>query len=188
MTKKKKLHRTIGTNSQLTRQPTAQEAEFAKLQQHWYSKLKAEGFKDLEWVDNKTGFGHDAPFMGSKSISYLRSKYSRGAEEHFRRCRIFLAHYQFARKERQMKYILEWHTDGLSLRDIVAKMQETLNTWDNPPFKKVYSVYWVHCRLQEALDFIDFWHYLDEEGLDNPASSDFVINDIPIKPTSEEHE
>lgn len=188
MLKKKKLHRTIGTNSQFNRPPTAEEAEFAKLQKHWYTKLKAEGFKDLEWVDSKTGFGHDAPFRGSKSLSYLRSKYSPGTEEHYRRCRVFLAHYKFTRKERQLKYIMNWHTEGLSLRDMLVEMEHQSQSWDNPPFKKVYSVYWVHCRLQEILDFVDFWHYLDEHGLDNPANDEFVINDIPLKPTEDYHE
>lgn len=33
------------------------------LQKKWYAKLASSGFKDLEWVDHKTGLGHNSPYL-----------------------------------------------------------------------------------------------------------------------------
>lgn len=182
----KKPNKLKGRQTEWNRPLSEKEQEFAELQSKWYAKLAENGFEDQEWVDHKTGFGHDAPFR-KKTSCQIRKKYDPAVEEHFRRCRVFLEHGQI--KPLSIKRLFEWYTEGLSTRQIATKIKEQRATWRGKrTFERDFSHNWVAERLREVLDYMEFWHYLSENGLDNPANDEYYIEDIPIRPMKEEHE
>lgn len=72
--------------------------EFIKLQNEWYKKLDQSGFKDLEWLDTKTGAGHDTPYLETKkspNSQHLANIYDFTVLKRFENFRFFLANGPF---------------------------------------------------------------------------------------------
>jgi len=83
---------------------------------------------------------------------------------------------------RYKRKLLEWYVDGCSIREMKANMQKLRQTVRGRSiFKKDYSIYWIHQNLQELKEYIEFWHFMHPEGIDNPANDEFYVVDVPIK-------
>jgi hypothetical protein len=156
------------------------QAEFASLQKEWYDYLKDTGFDDLEWVDHKTGKGQGSDYLKQPSM-YLSKQYDASVEEYYRKCRIFLQHGDF--KSGTLKFVFKRHTEGASYRDIAAEIERYPQR-----FGRTYSIFWISQRLNEMLEYMEYWHYMHPEGLLNPGSQDFVVEDLPLKPLDPESE
>lgn len=178
--KKQKLKKHTRPNQKpKTRPEPRTQAEFAALQKEWYDYLAKTGFEDLEWVDHKTGKGQGSDYLKSPS-TYIAKQYDSSVEEHYRKCRIFLAHGEIESK--LLKYVFELYTDGKSYREI-AKEVRNKKQW----FGRTISIFWISQHLNELLEFVDFWHYLDPNGVNFP-DSDFYISEIPLKPSEPQSE
>lgn len=153
--------------------------EFAALQKEWYDYLKHKGFEDIEWVDHRTGYGQNSDNLKSPS-SYVAKQYDPAVEEYYRKCRIYLEHGEFESK--LLRYVFQLHTEGLSYRKIAKEVRKR-KQW----FGRTISIFWISQHLNELLDYIEYWHYMNPMGVNYP-DTDFFIEDIPIKPLPESDE
>lgn len=112
--------------------------DFVKLQAQWYQKLKDDGFNDLEWVDKRTGVGHDAPYL-KKPILNVQRSYDAAIENHFRLCRNYLTHGTFETLIDRL--IFELYTNGISYEDIEQEIQKKYN--------RKRSNFWIATRLKK---------------------------------------
>lgn len=64
---------------------------FKKLQNKWYKKLKEEGFEDVEWYNEKTGYGQNSAFL-KRSTGYLRHVFDPQTVQLYSLIRNFLVH------------------------------------------------------------------------------------------------
>lgn len=97
-------------------------AEFVKLQQEWYAKLKAAGFKDIEYTRSVDGQAFDcALFADARSIS--PEQYLEG-EAYWHRARSYLYEGEF--KDDMEKAIWEAYCEGDTYRQICRKVNKSL--------------------------------------------------------------
>lgn len=113
--------------------------EFIKLQNEWYDKLTKNGFRDLEWLDKKTGQGHSTPFL-KDSLSVFKHLYDAEVQNHFENCRAYLAHGKFP--TRLHKFIWKLYCDGVSYRKMLPKIKARR-------FKKQPSIFWISVEINK---------------------------------------
>ena len=135
-------------------------SKFNKLQAKWYKTLKESGFKDIECSKVSHNYINsqiqNSPFLKQHS-GITRQRYSRETEDHFRRCRIHLAHHKF--KNKRLKQLFEWYTDGQSYRKIVKL--------HNKKFKPTRSIYSIHTLIKKLKDeMVKCGHWKTEEEMD----------------------
>lgn len=91
--------------------------KFLDLKDEWYKKLSSEGFEDIE--ANEDNLKVWSTYYTAKHRYVTRE----AKEEYYREAGTFLHEYEFSSElERQ---IWELHAEGLSLREIVAKLSKT---------------------------------------------------------------
>lgn len=106
---------------------------FRELQKEWYAKLEQSGFKDLEWVDHRTGLGHDGP--------HLRGSLQGGAQFHpgralyYQLASNYLVHCTNLRG--YDKFIWTLHADGITYDQIVLDVAAKYGP-DSPSKYKIY--------------------------------------------------
>jgi hypothetical protein len=108
-------------------------ANFKKLQDEWYKKLKDEGFVDIEnsvtLADGKKGYentGRSGPNLKNKTSEQFNATLL-----YYQNCRSFLTHYDFNCE--LDKNIWSLYTEGLSYRKINEQLKN-----NNIKFNKDY--------------------------------------------------
>ncbi len=133
-------------------------AEFNKLKRQWYEKLRKSGFDDIE-----KGY-ENAPFINRHALATMKT-IKPGAQEHYRRCAIHLAHYKF--KTRRDYWLFRWYSEGHSYRAIVPLF--------NKRFKCKRSIFFVHThikRLKREMEEAQLW--VSEGDAENEALGELV--------------
>lgn len=117
--------------------------KFIKLQNQWYKKLRRSGFKDIEWLDEKTGEGHNTSLIESGTprtktliLGHLTKSY-----EFFYNCRRFGVYHQFERKED--KVLWDLYSDGVSYRSIIKLAKRDK--------KRKWNLFTISTRVNEIL-------------------------------------
>lgn len=87
--------------------------EFKKLQDKWYGKLEKSGFVDLEQADGNLKSWSSGAYRDYEDPNLRESK-----EEYYRLAGQFLHSFKFESKRERT--IWEFHSRGVSIRDIVG--------------------------------------------------------------------
>lgn len=138
---------------------------YTKLQNEWYAKLAQDGFEDLEWLDKRTGKGHNS--------DHLRGSASRGRTwaperaQFYRLLQNFLTHYQF--RNMQERYVLHQLNDGQTYRKILAGCRAK--------YGLKHSLFWFYYYVQDLVAKMVKWNQVHAEGLLNPANADRWADD-----------
>lgn len=136
-------------------QPKIGSKDFAALQAKWYAKLADSGFEDIEWSDSKTGFGQGTPYLANSGFGKV---YKPETEQYFRLVTNYVTHHELQlEQDRQKRYILQLHQDGVSYRDIVKLY--------NKRFKKKRSLFFIFYKLRQYRDEIMQWNKTSEHGI-----------------------
>lgn len=154
--------------------PAISNKEFISLQKEWYDKLAQDGFKDIEWVDHKTGKGHNSNFLrgsmqGGKRYHAGRDLYFRMATNYLYNCKssIFYGY---------RKFIWRMHAEGATYQEIVTALKEEKDL--------DVSIYTVFSDIQHIAKFCIKWNKNAPEGLmvkweeDRKAAQDSVLEDF----------
>lgn len=126
--------------------------EFAKLQEKWYKKLSDEGFEDLEWVDNKTGFGQNSDlFKDGSSGNAVGKRYSPQTAYFFSIMQNYVTHNEeflinLFKDERRM-YAIKGYLEGVPYRKLAREYNAKLRKRDN---KKLYT--FMICRTVQLVN------------------------------------
>ena len=101
--------------------------EFKKLNKLWYGKLKKEGFQDIERQDK---IGAREGRLINSSLPHIIENYTvdqfEVKREYYRMAGQFLHEYKF--KTALERIIWDMHTQGISVRNIVKKLQSKGHT------------------------------------------------------------
>jgi hypothetical protein len=159
-------------------EPKPGSREFAALQKKWYSKLKKEsakgakdGFKDIEWVDHKTGKGQQSDYLkGSDTMKHY--VYNTSTLDYYRLCTNFYTH-AWRTLAPKNRFIWKHWADGKSLRQIVILY--------NKHFRAHRSLYWIFRQFETIEVQMYKWNKENPEGLLNEANVDFYMTDLPLK-------
>ncbi len=98
-------------------------SEYSKLKTLWYKKLKAEGFVDIEHEDGSINSG--VP----RTMKYKNPQLRDATQEYYYIANNFLHNYKFACE--LDKIMWEYHSNGISIRNIVALLHQTKVTKTN---------------------------------------------------------
>lgn len=140
--------------------------KFTELQKKWYSKLAQNGFKDIEWVDHKTGKGQDSDYL--KGSLAKGKPWNPDRAQFFRLLQNYLTHYQF--KSRKVdRFIMTRLNDGWTYRKIHAECRKKYK------FKK--SLYWLYYHIQKLSQAMLIWNKTHEHGLLHPSNARNMLND-----------
>lgn len=164
-----KYDRKIGTPATLP--PKMSKIEYSKLLKHWYDKLSAEGFTDIERYDFtalQADPGFKATFLSPKAHSSEVNNFTQDKIDYFRYCRAFLAHADFDQlfeKDAWLyKTIFEMHCEGWSYRKIAKHFRgESVPPEQHRPKA---SEFWSHTHVAIVLQVMWPWHKTHPEGLD----------------------
>jgi hypothetical protein len=94
--------------------------ELSKLQKIWYSKLKKEGFEDIESFD-KTMEPRDM-LKGNQSISKWMKQQESGNEDYYTAARAYIHTYKFSCAKHKKMWAL--HSEGKSFRVISESIKD----------------------------------------------------------------
>lgn len=93
--------------------------ELQALQDQWYKKLKESGFTDIEHKDGSINRAF------SRSDNWKDESLRQLTIDYYCMCTHFLNENKF--KDEVERVIWEYHTEGLSIRDTVKLLSQTLN-------------------------------------------------------------
>lgn len=111
--------------------------QFEKLRQKWYSKLKKDGFDDIEDSSGNIKNLHKSKFLPSKhkGTSYEGIKLRNDAkQEYYRFAEQFLHDYPFDTKLEQL--IWQYHSEGIGYRHIPAELKKHRFTMGHDSVRK----------------------------------------------------
>lgn len=139
-------------------------AQYKALETKWYSKIRAKGFSDIEWLDKR---GFPSRFSRDYSLTRLRQVYDESTLEHFRRASIFLHDYSWAAGSLGDmnpilgRFIWAHYCAGYTLRETVRALNGTgpsiiqgprpLKRTVNGRKKRPPTLFWVHLKLTTVL-------------------------------------
>ena len=129
--------------------------DFARLQRQWYAKLAEDGFEDLEWVNHKTGTGHDSGFLKGSLIS--GKAYHPGRDLYFQLAANYLTHCRNLRNRPYHRYIWKLHTEGLTYDEIELKAKKR--------YKNATSKYTLYYEIKRLAQLCYRWNATNPEGL-----------------------
>lgn len=137
--------------------PGLTKAQFAKLQKHWYSKANSdpEGFQDIEWVNHKTGEGHDSAYL--KGSLNGGKPYHPGRALYFQLASNYLVHCRNLRNRPYDKFIWQLHADGQTYDDILKQIKKQFN--------RCPSKYTLYYEIKEIAKRCYVWNSTHPEGL-----------------------
>lgn len=148
--------------------------QFPALQKHWYDKLASGGFKDLEWVDHKTGRGQNSDHLRD-SLGSIRKAYNPDVENHFRLCRNYLSNASIRPAWR--KEIFELYVEGVSYRAI----RKILLDRNSPgPAGKPTSHATIFRVVKEMKLEMETWNIHSPKGMLNPSNQDVWFEDLVL--------
>lgn len=144
--------------------------ELLQLQKQWYSKLKREGFKDIEWTEGHSINGVDSPYLKDTAFKY-KKKFNEHTAEHYRLMRNFSSNYTF--KSKMDAFIFELYCEGCPFREIVHKVYRAGWNQRRPgppkPGKTTHiskiSLFTLHHILKKYIKLAYEWNKTDPEGL-----------------------
>lgn len=113
--------------------------KFIEIQNKWYDKLKKSGFKDLEWIDPKTGLGQNTPYLLTED-SKLKDRYNPSEQTYYENALSYYHHGNF--KSKLHKFIWKCHAEGISYR----KMRKNIKSRG---FKFVPSIFWISVEINK---------------------------------------
>ena len=139
---------------------------FTKIQEEWYDKLKEDGFKDLEWVDHKTGKGQATDYIKRPCAGFIKS-FNPFTAEHFG----IMRHYVSNCNEGSIfnHFLIEAYSEGVTYRDIVVMVNENFDSYVlkdlmDPDTYRVtsgrISIYAVFYRIKDLIARANEWHKL----------------------------
>lgn len=96
--------------------------KFKKLQKSWYKKLAKKGFNDIEHDENHLKLSTER-FVTRDGGAYANPTLTKAKFEYYNNCRKFSNEYKF--KNKTEKKIFELHSEGVSIRDIAAKIKQS---------------------------------------------------------------
>jgi hypothetical protein len=151
-------------------------SKFTKLQKKWYDKLAKMGFKDIEWVDHKTGLGQNSDHLRG---SMAKGKpWSPSRAQFFRLLQNYLTHYQF--KSRRMDaYILARLNEGKTYREIHAGCRQK--------YKLRKSLYWLYYHIQKLSNDMLAWNKSHANGMLHPdytkhqLADESMVRGMPVE-------
>ncbi len=104
---------------------TKQQQQLKKLQKIWYAKLKKLEFDDIEEtdIDSLKNWTSSRNYKGAQEgeLYGSRTVVREAKEEYYRMAGHFTHEYKFSNENEKNIWIL--HSEGLSLRDIAAKIE-----------------------------------------------------------------
>ncbi len=144
---------------------------FAGLQKHWYDKLKAEGFDDIEWTDHKSGIGQNSDYL--KRADQQRIQHVKpNTYEYFRLCTNYFTN---CTRWKSNYHRTSWklYCEGATYRQILD--------FCNAKYKQKRTLFYMHYIIKQLEAKCMVWNERSKYGMLNPAEQDFVVDDIPIK-------
>lgn len=139
-------------------EPRPGSPEFKKLQDHWYAKLKAEGFNDFERPHPRTGDQSQAWFNG-KSLQTIATTYDGATLEYYRRMTCYLAHRPRWSTDRFERFAARLYAQGISYSKIVAEARKRL-------IKHNANKWHVHKAIKRFEALALAWNRTSKHGLD----------------------
>lgn len=133
--------------------PGLSQSQFAKLQKEWYDKLADDGFKDLEWVDHKTGKGQNSDWLRGSLIG--GKKYHAGRAIYYQLADNYLTHCKSLRGYN--RFIWKRHAAGETYSEILDAV--------SAKYKNAPSLYTVYYQLQHLAKLCYKWNVSHAEGL-----------------------
>jgi hypothetical protein len=153
--------------------------QYKALETKWYSKIRAKGFSDIEWLDKR---GFPSRFSRDYSLTRLRQVYNEPTLEYFRRASIFLHDFTWGNKDLRGlsptmgRYIWAHYCAGYTLREITKVLNGTKTSLIKGPIPSVRTVggtkqrpptlFWVHYTLKHKL-FPTFLEWCEGPGAEN---------------------
>lgn len=142
--------------------------KYEDLRDKWYARIKTKGFNDIEQTkDGQLSYGLGKNF---------RLKQNSLTEEYYYLARQFLNDYQF--EDEIQKVIWEYHSEGLSTRDIAETLRKVFQT----EFKQGFD-YLVLRYKQGHLDIPELYKKLRKLKMRRPYFGDIqvIVNDLKDK-------
>lgn len=139
--------------------------EFAALQSEWYAKIQADGFEDLEWVDDKTGLGQNSDFL-IRPAAHFPKVYKRETELYFQMVSNYLT---WKRPMKRLdRFILSRHGAGKSYREILDDLEAKTG--------ERRSLFFIFYNLRRIKAEVLAWNESDAEGLLNPRQTEHYVS------------
>lgn len=128
-------------------------SEIINLQNTWYDKLAKDGFSDIEWVDKKTGHGHDTPYLkgsggGGKLYHPGRALYFDMAVNYLNHCKSLRGFERF---------VWKLHSTNTTYDSMVKQL--------NLRYNNVPSKYTIFYLVQKLAKKCYKWNCTHPEGL-----------------------
>jgi hypothetical protein len=137
--------------------------DLSKLTVKWYKKLKRSGFEDIEWLDVRTGYGQNTPYL-KDSAMILGGRYSKETETHYRVCQNFCTHHIFTTKKAQ--FIFQEYTKGITFREILHRCKRKGGHYAyNRDGSYNISLFTIHHTVQNYIKLAYEWNKTDPEGI-----------------------
>lgn len=155
--------------------------EFKDLKQKWYKKLREDNFKDIESFVNKQGEIFSTPYINSDIKNLYKMRYEMNDDTfqeyyhltylYYSACRAFLAYNSTSTPILSVldTKILEFHSNGLSLRKICRELRKILCRY--PPYKRngtlryFYSYQYINTRLKHIKEQVRLWNLTHPDGI-----------------------
>ena len=145
---------------------TLDHPQFKVYQDHWYKKIKKQGFKDIEGGCRYTPY-----FSGAGPTSWF---YDDTRELYYRVLTNFLTFNPI--KNTKLNLIMSMHNEGIGVYTISKVLIRR-------QYKTQFSVYWVHYKIKEIVAKAWKWNETHEEGILTEAyeaRNDAKILDITL--------
>lgn len=130
-------------------------AQYAKLQKKWYAILADDGFEDIEWVDHKTGKGHNSGFLKGSLIS--GKIYHPGRDLYFQLASNYLLHCKALKEKPYERFIWKHHANGLTYAEVQKEVKDK--------YGKAQSMYTIYYQLRDLAKLCYKWNQTHPEGL-----------------------
>ncbi len=128
----------------------------AKLTSIWYKKLRDEGFDDIEFFDDSTGYGQNSDYLKRSSARILQ-KYSAETAAHYQIC------YQYSKFTRihntRDRFCIDLYLEGVPYRKIIsmAKAKGKGFFYDHAG-KQQLSLFSLHHIIKKFVKKAYEWH------------------------------
>jgi hypothetical protein len=139
--------------------PLGTAAELDAARKIWYSKLRAEGFKDLETSGLKPHKIHDGALMGN-SLSTIAKMYQPETELFYRRIVHYLTHVPNPMGDRILNQVCKMFSEGVSYREITRIIRAAGGRM---------NIHKVHCIVQRLVKQARTWNKINPNGVDFEA-------------------
>lgn len=146
---------------------TKRSNKLTELTAEWYQRLKREGFQDIEWYDEYTGYGQNSDFLKQDSRQSAQS-FKPETLEYYRIITNFTTHYKF--KSRKHAFIMQKYAEGMPYRKILTATRLECYDWViKRNGRPRLSLFTLHGMIHKYIKLAYEWNKTDPEGLDYDA-------------------